>query len=436
MSAPWATCTAKDCTGVRLAGRYLCLAHADERSRSGTLARIGSDTEVDLRGVPLDPELLSRVLRALPVDQHRRPQWNSVLLDGATIQPGPPLDLAGHEFVERASWRGTRILRPVILREARLVLADFRDATFDEHVDAEGAVFAGCARFDDTRFRAGLTLDGARFDGGFDFRRASAPEILLDSATVNGPADLSLAMIGTLDLAGGHVSGDLVLDGAQLRRVVLTMTTVEGEIRDAGAEVARWEPAFTEMSGTLGAVVASAVQEIGQDGAPWRADLLGDAAPGDVRWVTVEEWVGHSELSDEADGPGYHGGVIGLQITRWPVIDDTGKPLFDEDQVRMVAVEADAFAEMLRVLLGEEYTPLRVGDVYAMRFDHAPDADHERPLNTVELRALGSVHATDITKEARDAAKAAYWSVLVPPLDAEADADVISAMTASDRGAR
>ncbi|MGH3518761.1 MAG: pentapeptide repeat-containing protein [Haloechinothrix sp.] len=430
MGAPWATCTVENCAGIRLPGRFLCLAHADERSRAVALGRITGNAEVDLRGLSLDNGLLTRVLRALPRDEQDRPLWNTLKLDGATIEPGPPLDLAGHEFTTRTSWRCAWFLRPVILRNAQLTRADFRDADFDEHLDAEGVTFVGCPRFDDTRFHGGVTFDDAWFDSGFDMRRASASEVLLANATVHTVADVSLTRFGTLDLSGGRVFGDLIADGAHIARVVLTGTEIDGVVRDAGAAVSTWEPTFTAAADIEGpALTASGVgvREVGL----WRAELLGDARPQDYRWVTIEEWVGHSELADGEVG--YHGGIIGLQIAPWPGVDATGKPLFDESAIQIVAVQADALTAALRDLLGDAFTPLHVGDVYAMRWEREPTQPGSGgPLDEAALRALGIVHATDTTGQAREAAKAAFWSVHVPTLDAESDAQLINAMTATD----
>ncbi len=405
--------------------------HADERTRSDALAQITRDAPIDLRGVTLDDSLLHRVLRALPTDGHDRSRWNALRLDGATIEPGSPLDLAGHEFTEYTSWRGVRVLRPLILRNARLTLADFRDATFDEHVDAEAATFAGGPRFDDARFRAGCTLDDARFDGGFDLRRASGTEVLLANATVNGDADVSLARLGTLDLGGGRMSGDLIIDGAHIERVVLTGTAIDGVVRAARAQVRHWEPAFRSIAG--GAIAAMSAATLSARAAGmWRADLLGTSSPAEHRWVTVEEWVGHTEAVDRA---GYRSGVIGLQVAPWPAVDDTGKPMFDDAAVRIVAVDADALADVLAELLDDQFTPLHVGDVYALQWSGTlPTA--ESAMDGEGLRALGVTRAADITTHARDAAKAAFWSVLVPPLDADADAPLISAITSAAEDAR
>lgn len=424
MGAPWATCTVESCTGVRLPGRYFCLAHAGEQSRHDAFAHIAGDAEIDLRGLSLDHELLAEILRAVPTDEQNRPRWQALRLDGAVIGPGPPLDLAGHEFTGSVSWRDALVRRPVILRGARLEFADFRAADFAEPVDAEGAIFAGCPRFDDARFRAALKLTAAWFDGGFDLRRISAPEVGLVNATVNGHADASLATIGTLDVGGARISADLIMDDTRIDRVALTATAVDGTIRAARADVGRWEPAFGAVAEgtaeTLGAEPGVHLQEVG----PWRDDLLAGAPPEQYHWVALEEWVGHRAA---ADGTGYQGGVIGLQIDRWPTIDAGGKPRFDSDAGRSLAVQADALAELLAALLGEAFTPLRVGDVYALRLTGDLPGD-ETPLGIAELRQLEPVSAFDITKEARDAAKAAFWSVLVPPLDAEADAALISAM--------
>ncbi|MGH3949454.1 MAG: hypothetical protein ACRDSE_10050, partial [Pseudonocardiaceae bacterium] len=60
----------------------------------------------------------------------------------------------------------------------------------------------------------------------------------------------------------------------------------------------------------------------------------------------------------------------------------------------------------------------------------------ESAMDGEGLRALGVTRAADITTHARDAAKAAFWSVLVPPLDADADAPLISAITSAAEDAR
>jgi hypothetical protein len=125
--------------------------------------------------------------------------------------------------------------------------------------------------------------------------------------------------------------------------------------------------------------------------------------------------------------------VIGLQVASWPVVDPVGRVLFPEDVLGELPVHADALRSVLVEYLRLD-RPMHVGDVYAMNVQF-PDDPVEEPLEGPDLFRLITGPVRDITVEARLAAKTAYFSALLPPLDAELDARLVQELgTGDDEG--
>lgn len=423
MRAPWPTCTAGECVGVRLPGQWQCLAHAEQPHHASALEEIAAGAPIDLRGVPLDEGLLSRIIAALPRGS-RGPSWERPLFDGATITAAAtPLDLHGHEFAGAASFRGVRGHRAVLLRGAALENAEFTGAVFDEPLDADGARFRGWARFDEAEFGSGLTLAGARFGNGIDLRRTIAGEVNLAGASIGTDIDFSLADFARLDMRNATVGRDVVFHAATVATAVMSGIEIGGQIYGVRARLAGWSPQPqravvgerpTDWQPDPPAVALSELP-------PWRGDLLPGPEYQDYRWVTVEEWVGAGRGRDI-------GGTIGLQVAPWPSADPAGRPVFDEAGIRIVTVAADVLHAFLADRLGDEQE-LRIGAVYAVRVrpecEPVP-ANRTLSLDDLEQTVLGV--PADVTTTAREAAHAATMATLMRPLDPHRDATIISAL--------
>jgi uncharacterized protein YjbI with pentapeptide repeats len=144
----WPTCDTDGCRGVRLVDQEKCLAHGDSQAFLAAL-RPGSD--LDLRGVPLGPDLLHQVLTALePKDQH--PILGHAQFDSAEFS-GKEVDFNAVEFRGPARFTGARFSG-----DAWFVSARFRgNARFDQ------AQFSGFALFDGAQFSESALFSYAEF---------------------------------------------------------------------------------------------------------------------------------------------------------------------------------------------------------------------------------------------------------------------------------
>ena len=96
------------------------------------------------------------------------------------------------------------------------------------------------------------------------------------------------------------------------------------------------------------------------------------------------------------------GGLVGLAVSEWPRTDERGRLRFDSEPMQ-AAVERRAFEDFLD-RHRQPGRPLRVGDVFAARTGlptHNPEDWIEPPVH-------------DVTAEAREAAKIAFYAAVAP----------------------
>lgn len=140
---------------------------------------------------------------------------------------------------------------------------------------------------------------------------------------------------------------------------------------------------------------------------PWMPSVLADVAPAVVAALTYA-------VVDERDMPD---GRLSLVLSAWPRTDDLGRVRHDRDRFVEVAVPARAWQAMLaerRVPEVLRDRPARIGDAFAVMLERR-DARHL-------LDPIGPV--ADVTADARDAARAAFYGAVASPLDASVATDV------------
>lgn len=115
---------------------------------------------------------------------------------------------------------------------------------------------------------------------------------------------------------------------------------------------------------------------------------------------------------------------VGLTVSPWPTLDAKGRLHFDLDRARAVG----STKRTLEAFLAKHRTPrkvarraLRMGDAFACRVKE-PLQDGE--LLEPELWMVPPV--TDISAEAREAAKLAFFSAAAPLADPRADREVVA----------
>jgi hypothetical protein len=116
--------------------------------------------------------------------------------------------------------------------------------------------------------------------------------------------------------------------------------------------------------------------------------------------------------------------LVGLTVSPWPTLDAKGRLHFDLDRARAVGAKKralEAFLAKHRTPRKVASRPLRMGDAFACRV--------KEPLQNGELLEpdLWMVPpVTDISAEAREAAKLAYFSAAAPLADRHADPEVVA----------
>ncbi|MFE4263588.1 SAV_2336 N-terminal domain-related protein [Streptomyces sp. NPDC056883] len=137
------------CTGIRLPGHPLCLAHVTEPDRMRYLALMAPGSPVDMRGTTFADGLLERLISVLRDRETGHVRMGAARFDRARFVDD--WDLPGGEFEERAC---------------------FDRAVFEGRAAFDTVHFKGSASFGRTDFRRGATFDAALFDREARFVRA------------------------------------------------------------------------------------------------------------------------------------------------------------------------------------------------------------------------------------------------------------------------
>jgi uncharacterized protein YjbI with pentapeptide repeats len=146
----WQTCNQDGCIGVRLPTRPACLAHATNAAREAALKQFAEGGGMDVRGVPIAPALLEKILAAAPRDPNDRPSFTDADFRWATFE--------GDARFDGATFEGD---------------ARFDGATFQGYAGFERATCHGDARFDGATFEGDARFDGATFEGDAGFSWAT-----------------------------------------------------------------------------------------------------------------------------------------------------------------------------------------------------------------------------------------------------------------------
>jgi hypothetical protein len=157
-------------------------------------------------------------------------------------------------------------------------------------------------------------------------------------------------------------------------------------------------------------------------GGRWLPAVLPDGFEGEVRYLVVDEIVG---------------GAVGLALSAWPNRDAQGRLRFDTSSVQLIGCGREDLQAFLRKHRepGElRQRQLRIGDVFAVRV--RPQALEEVAELLEEPRRLEPFLAPerwieppifDLTADARDEAKTAFYAAVAPTLEAEEAAHLLEA---------
>lgn len=158
----WETCADDGCIGIRLPTGGRCWAHADRSDLEPAITRISSeDGHVDARGVPINQELLERLVAAAPRDNSGNPILTGARFDKATFQRDA-------RFTE-AVFQSDTTFREAVFEGGAM----FRGVTFQDIVWFNEAVFQDSAWFSGVVFQEDARFDKAAFQRDARFRRAT-----------------------------------------------------------------------------------------------------------------------------------------------------------------------------------------------------------------------------------------------------------------------
>jgi uncharacterized protein YjbI with pentapeptide repeats len=155
------------CVGQQLGRDGRCYAHTgDDDARADALAEIreGGDFGGFLRGVPVDPEMLRRVLDATNRDSRGHPRVDNADFSHTRFNSPAFTDLVfeGAVVFEKSRFFGSTRFDSAVFAVPR---ADFTNATFEGEVDFGRSKFEGTAFFLDTTFKQRARFELADFRG-------------------------------------------------------------------------------------------------------------------------------------------------------------------------------------------------------------------------------------------------------------------------------
>jgi uncharacterized protein YjbI with pentapeptide repeats len=264
----WPMCRTGGCIGVRVDRQEHCLAHLDSQTRKTVLAALKPGAHLNLRGTPIDLELLSQVLVAL------------------RSEDGPPT--LGDARFDRAQFTGNAEFKDVRFTG----VAGFWGAQFTGKTWFSWARFYGAAEFQAAQFTGDARFDHAQFSRDARFRRVQfAGDAEFQEAYFSGDAEFQEAQFtgdtrferarfdGTAGFSAAQFSGNIWFQAAQFNRdawfqaAQFNRDAWFGEARFIG--LARFAEARFKRAGTFGPVLA--VSTLALDGATFEQDTTIEA---------------------------------------------------------------------------------------------------------------------------------------------------------------
>ncbi|MFI8447522.1 SAV_2336 N-terminal domain-related protein [Streptomyces erythrochromogenes] len=220
------------CTGVRLPGHDVCLAHLEPDEEHAYLRTLGPGSPVDFRGTTFQEGLLQRLLAALRASRAQPVTLGEADFDHATFVDD--WNEGGIEFLAGASFT-----RAVFAGRARL-----GGSTFAGRVSFYEAVFLGVGDFDRSRFHREADFRRAQFRGLAGFS---------DSAFLDGVAFDRAVMELSADLNGMQVAGSADFS----RAVFCGLAGLSGARFEAGASffATTWEQGLVSTGARFGGPV-------------------------------------------------------------------------------------------------------------------------------------------------------------------------------------
>jgi uncharacterized protein YjbI with pentapeptide repeats len=212
----------EDCIGIRLQENYACLAHADDPARKKVLASLAPGAPLDLRGTPINSELLTALLTPM-CRANGVPELGVVRFTRAQFSTP--------EWYEGVHFTGD---------------ADFRGAQFRGVAGFHAARFGGRARFDRAqfyfaqfglaRFSLGAEFAGTRFTSDAHFTSAQFTSAVFDEAQFDKEASFAVARFGNAQFDRTQFKGDADFGRAQFEEVEFVAAQFRKFVSFGGAQ--------------------------------------------------------------------------------------------------------------------------------------------------------------------------------------------------------
>ena len=177
----WSTCGTAGCIGIRLKDAEACLTHVEPQAREAFLAALKPGAALDLRGTPIDSELLSGLLAAVR-PEHGPPtlgnaEFTKAQFSGRAVFSGAQFsriaEFGGAQFSGDALFGGAQFSRIAVFGGAQFSGdAEFAGAQFDGDAWFSNAQFSSDAQFDKTQFSRDAVFRETQFDGRARFAEA------------------------------------------------------------------------------------------------------------------------------------------------------------------------------------------------------------------------------------------------------------------------
>jgi hypothetical protein len=286
----WPICATNGCIGVRCDGHELCLAHLGSETRETILAALKPGADLDLRGTPIDGELLSQLLAALRPEDGL-PTLGDAQFDGAQFTGDAQFNRV--QFTGEAKFIQVRFSGTAGFFGTQFGgIAWFDGAAFGEDAWFIGAQFSGDAGFTGAQFGGTAWFDGAAFnlsaDAEFDgftgthFSRTAG----FTRAQFTGEAKFTQVQFsGDAKFDGAEFSGDAEFERAQFSRDAgfegtqfsgtawFEGTQFGGNVWFFGAQFSQWAWfGGVEVSGDAGFTGAQFSGDAGFEGAQFNGD--------------------------------------------------------------------------------------------------------------------------------------------------------------------
>jgi uncharacterized protein YjbI with pentapeptide repeats len=264
----WPTCGMGGCIGVRRDGEEGCLAHVGAQVRKTILAAVKPGADLDLRGTPIDGELLNQLLAAVRPERGP-PRLANAVFDRAQFN-GTARFLRA-QFNGTAGFDGAQFKGTVLFGGAQFSgAAEFAGAQFSRSAQFDGAQFGWTAGFGGAQFSGAVHFDGARFKGPAGFGGTQFSGIAwFNTARFNETAEFGGAQFsGAAEFGGAQFSGDAEFEEAQF--------SGDAEFEEAQFRGdAEFDGALFKRAGTFGPVLAAGILSF--DHAAFEQDIMIEA---------------------------------------------------------------------------------------------------------------------------------------------------------------